>query len=86
MRAALYARVPTVDNDQNAETRLRILREHATPRGWPVTGEYVDHACAADLRGRIAWRQIWSDDEPQAGLKTNLPSRARCSSRGSSPQ
>ncbi len=64
MRAALYARVSTVDKDQNPETQLRILREHATARGWTVTGEYVDHASAADLRGRIAWRQVWNDDAP----------------------
>ena len=24
-------------------------------------GEYVDHASAADLRGRVAWRQVWND-------------------------
>jgi DNA invertase Pin-like site-specific DNA recombinase len=29
MRAALYARVSTVDKDQNPETQLRILREQA---------------------------------------------------------
>ena len=62
MRAALYARVSTVDKDQNPETPLRILREHAEARGWTVTGEYVDHASAADLRGRVAWRQVWNDD------------------------
>ena len=61
MRAALYARVSTVDKDQNPETQLRILREHAEARGWTVTGEYVDHASAADLRGRTAWRQLWAD-------------------------
>ncbi len=64
VRAALYARVSTVDGDQNPETQLRILREHAAERGWTVTGEYVDHASAADLRGRIAWRQVWNDDAP----------------------
>ena len=25
-------------------------------------GEYVGHASAADLRGRVAWRQVWNDD------------------------
>ena len=61
MRAALYARVSTVDKDQNPETQLRILREHAEARGWTVTGTYVDHAGATDLRGRMAWRQLWDD-------------------------
>ena len=61
MRAALYARASTMDKDQNPDTQLRILREHATARGSTVTGEYVDHASAADLRGRVAWRQVWNE-------------------------
>ena len=61
MRAALYARVSTVDHDQNPETQLRLLREHAQARGWEITAEYVDQASAADLRGRTAWRQLWDD-------------------------
>ena len=64
MRAALYARVSTLDGDQNPETQLRILREHAEARGWTVSGEYVDSASAADLRGRTAWRQVWNADAP----------------------
>lgn len=50
-----------MDEDQNPETQLRLLREHAEARGWDVTAEYVDHASAADLRGRTAWRQLWDD-------------------------
>ena len=61
MRAALYARVSTVDHDQNPETQLRILREHARAREWEITAEYVDHAGATDLRGRTAWRKLWDD-------------------------
>ena len=61
MRGALYARVSTVDHDQNPETQLRLLREHAQARGWEITAEYVDHAGATDLRGRKAWRQLWDD-------------------------
>ena len=61
MRAALYARVSTVDHDQNPETQLRLLREHAAARGWDVASEYVDYAGATDLRGRKAWRQLWND-------------------------
>ena len=60
MRAALYVRVSTVDKDRNPQTQLRILREHAEARGWTVTGEYVDHASAAGLRNRTAWRQVWT--------------------------
>lgn len=25
-------------------------------------GEYVDHVSAADLRGRVAWRELWAAD------------------------
>jgi len=40
MKAAIYARVSTVD--QNCEMQLRELREYCTRRGWGIAGEYVD--------------------------------------------
>src|SRR5436190_15700127 len=40
MKAAIYARVST--SDQNCEMQLRELREYAHRRGWEVAGEYVD--------------------------------------------
>src|SRR6266513_5253110 len=40
MKAAIYARVST--SDQNCEMQLRELREYAIRRGWEVAGEYVD--------------------------------------------
>jgi putative DNA-invertase from lambdoid prophage Rac len=40
MRAAIYARVSTAD--QNCEMQLRELREYSQRRGWQVAGEYVD--------------------------------------------
>src|SRR3954466_10501303 len=43
-RAAIYARVSTVDRGQDPETQLRQLREYAERRGFAVTEEYVDHA------------------------------------------
>jgi DNA invertase Pin-like site-specific DNA recombinase len=58
MRVALYARVSTQDKDQNPETQLLPLREFAQAQGWPVQGEYVDHAPATDLRGRREWRRL----------------------------
>ena len=39
MRAALYARVSTMD--QTAENQLLELRRYCAARGWPIT-EYVD--------------------------------------------
>lgn len=59
MKVALYARVSTNDRDQNPETQLRPLREHArTLADIDVVGEFVDRASADDLRGRRAWRHL----------------------------
>lgn len=44
MKVALYARVSTVDRDQNPENQLRILRDYAKRRGWKIFHEYVDKA------------------------------------------
>src|SRR6266852_2660022 len=40
MRAAIYARVST--SDQDCGMQLRELREYAQRRGWDIAGEYVD--------------------------------------------
>ncbi len=58
LRVAIYARVSTVDKDQNPETQILPLREFVQAQGWTVAGEYVDHAPATDLRGRTAWREM----------------------------
>ena len=41
MKVALYARVSTVDKDQNPETQLRLLREYAERMEWGAAS-YVD--------------------------------------------
>jgi len=46
-RAAIYARVSTVDRGQDPETQLRQLREYADRRAFAVVREYVDHASGA---------------------------------------
>jgi DNA invertase Pin-like site-specific DNA recombinase len=43
-RAAIYARVSTIDRGQDPETQLRQLREYADRRGFAVMEAYVDHA------------------------------------------
>lgn len=45
MRAALYARVSTIDKDQDPEVQLRRLRDYASSRGLEVLPQhvYVDH-------------------------------------------
>jgi putative DNA-invertase from lambdoid prophage Rac len=40
MRAAIYARVSTVD--QHCEMQIKELREYCARRGWEIAGEYVD--------------------------------------------
>ena len=40
MKAAIYARVSTTD--QNCEMQLRELREYCARQGWEIAGEYVD--------------------------------------------
>ena len=57
-RVGIYARVSTSDRDQNPATQLLPLREFVTSQGWTITGEFVDHASATDLRGRIAWGDL----------------------------
>src|SRR3954454_9300945 len=46
-RAAIYARVSTVDRGQDPETQLRQLREYADRRAFTVVQEYVDRASGA---------------------------------------
>ncbi len=58
MKVAIYARVSTVDKDQNPDTQLLPLREYAAAQGWQVVGEFVDHASAANLRKRPAWAEV----------------------------
>lgn len=58
MKIAIYARVSTVDRDQNPETQLRPLREHVRGLDGEPVGEFVDHASADDLRGRREWRRL----------------------------
>ena len=61
MRVVLYARVSTTDREQEPETQLLPLREFCQAQGWSVADEYVDHASATDLRGRVAWRRLLDD-------------------------
>lgn len=61
MRVGIYARVSTSDKDQDPATQLLPLREFTAAQGWKSLGEYVDHASATDLRGRVAWRRLLED-------------------------
>jgi DNA invertase Pin-like site-specific DNA recombinase len=60
MRAALYARVSTIDKDQNPEVQLVPLREYSSSMKWE-SEDYVDKSPAADLEHRIAWTKMMKD-------------------------
>ena len=69
MRVGLYARVSTLDKDQDSETQLVALREFVRAQGWEIFREYVDHAPARDLTHRTAWRELL-DDAARKRFKT----------------
>ena len=50
MRAAIYARVSTTD--QNCEMQLTELREHARARRWAVVSEYADTGVSGSKSSR----------------------------------
>src|SRR3954447_3967159 len=54
-RAAIYARVSTIDRGQDPETQLRQLREYAERREFPIAFEFVDHASGAK-NDRVQYR------------------------------
>ncbi len=58
MKAALYARVSTVDKDQNPDVQLDSLREYCRSMGWEIYEEYVDQASALNMISRTAWQEL----------------------------
>lgn len=58
MRAAIYARVSTLD--QHPESQLLDLRRYVTARGWE-SSEYVDHGVSGTRESRPALDQMLRD-------------------------
>jgi DNA invertase Pin-like site-specific DNA recombinase len=58
LKAALYARVSTVDKDQNPDVQLAKLRQYCDDMGWTIYREYIDYASAADMVHRQAWADL----------------------------
>src|SRR3954454_20223607 len=56
-RAAIYARVSTIDRGQDPETQLRELRQYAERRGFPIAFEFIDHASGAK-NDRVQYRAM----------------------------
>ena len=59
--AALYARVSTVDKEQNPENQLFALRQYCQANEISIWREYVDKATARDLRRRTSWKRLLDD-------------------------
>jgi DNA invertase Pin-like site-specific DNA recombinase len=60
MRAALYARVSTL-NGQNPEMQLAELREYASRRGWEIVREYVDEGVSGSKESRPELNRLMGD-------------------------
>ena len=59
MRAALYARVSTVD--QHAQNQLPELQQYAEARGWEIHETYVDHGESGSKASRPALDRLMTD-------------------------
>jgi DNA invertase Pin-like site-specific DNA recombinase len=58
---ALYARVSTLNGQQDPEMQLSELREYATRRGLSVYEEYVDQGVSGSKESRPALNRLMSD-------------------------
>lgn len=61
MKAAIYARVSTVNNGQNPEMQTRELREYCERRGWTIHGEYVDAGVSGAKDSRPELNKLIAD-------------------------
>ena len=61
MRAAVYARVSTVNHGQDPGVQLREFSEYAERRGWTVAGEYVDVGISGAKDRRPELDRLMSD-------------------------
>ncbi len=59
MRAAIYARVSTLD--QQPENQLAELRRYVAARGWDAAVEYVDHGVSGSKDRRPALDRLVKD-------------------------
>ncbi len=60
-RAALYARISTVNHGQDPEVQLRELREYCQHRGFAITGEYIDRGISGSRERRPELDRLWGD-------------------------
>ncbi len=60
-RAAIYARVSTVNHGQDPEMQLRDLRQYVAARGWTIAAEYVDRGISGSVESRPALNALTTD-------------------------
>ena len=61
IRAALYARISTLNHNQDPEVQLRELRDYCQRRGFTITGEYVDKGISGSRERRPALDNLLTD-------------------------
>ena len=61
IRAALYARISTLNHGQDPEVQLRELREFCQRRGFTIAHEYVDKGISGSREKRPALDKLLAD-------------------------
>ena len=61
IRAALYARISTLNHGQDPEVQLRELREFCHQRGFTIAQEYVDRGICGSREQRPALDKLIAD-------------------------
>jgi DNA invertase Pin-like site-specific DNA recombinase len=61
IRAALYARISTLNHGQDPEVQLRELREFCLRRGFTIAHEYVDKGISGSREKRPALDELLAD-------------------------
>jgi DNA invertase Pin-like site-specific DNA recombinase len=61
VRAALYARISTLNHGQNPEVQLGELREYCQRRGFTIAQEYVDRGICGSREQRPALDKLIAD-------------------------
>jgi len=61
MKAAIYARVSTLNHGQDPQLQLREVREYCERRGWTIAGEYVDVGISGSKEKRPQLDKLMAD-------------------------
>jgi DNA invertase Pin-like site-specific DNA recombinase len=66
LRAALYARVSTVNSGQDPSMQIAELKEYCARRGWKVAGLYVDKGISVATDSRPQLNRLMEDAHRRA--------------------